>query len=137
MTPSDENSERQQIEQAIAAQESLRGQVDDAIIEATITTLKEKLAALDAPTGQQRKLATILFMDIAGHTALTRDLDPEDQMAVVDPLIARLAEKVTEFGGHVSRYQGDGFKAVFGLPLAQENDPEQAFRDVLDILAEA
>jgi class 3 adenylate cyclase/predicted ATPase len=76
-------------------------------------------------------------MDIAGHSSLTRDLDPEDQMAVVDPLIARLAEKVTEFGGHVARYQGDGFKVAFGLPVAQENDPEQAIRAGLAMQDEA
>lgn len=44
MPPSDSKSDRDQIEQAIAAQESLRGQVDDVIIDATIATLKEKLA---------------------------------------------------------------------------------------------
>ena len=133
MTPPDTSDERQQIAQAIAAQESLRGIVDDTIIEATIAALREKLAALDSSPEQQRKLATILFMDIAGHTALTRGMDPEDQMALVDPLIARLAEKVAEFGGHVARYQGDGFKAVFGLPVARENDPEQAIRTGLTI----
>ena len=57
MTPSYANTEREQLQQAIAAQESLRGQVDDAII----ATLKEKLAAMDSSPGQQRKLATILF----------------------------------------------------------------------------
>ncbi len=137
MTPSDSNSDREQIELAIAAQESLRGVVDDTIIEATIATLKEKLAALDASPEQQRKLATVLFMDIAGHTALTHHLDPEEQMALVDPLIPRLAEVVNQFGGHVARYQGDGFKAVFGLPVARENDPQQAIRAGLAIQAEA
>ena len=90
MNPSQTNSKRQQLELAIAAQESLRGTVDDAIIDATIATLNEKLAAL-ASAPQQRKLATILFMDIAGHTALTDGLDPEEQMAIVDPTIAREA----------------------------------------------
>ncbi len=52
MTPSEANSDRDQIEQAIAAQESLRGVVDDTIIEASIATLKEKLAALDSPPAQ-------------------------------------------------------------------------------------
>ena len=65
MTPSSANNERQQIEQAIAAQESLRGTVDDAIIEATIATLKKEQGSLDSLPEQQRKLATILFMDIA------------------------------------------------------------------------
>jgi predicted ATPase/class 3 adenylate cyclase len=133
MTPLETREEREQIEQAIAFQESLRGLADDDLIDATIDTLKEKLAALDYPHEHQRKLATILFMDIADHTALTRGMDPEDQMALVDPLIAKLAEKVDAFGGHIARYQGDGFKAVFGLPVARENDPEQAIRAGLAI----
>jgi class 3 adenylate cyclase len=134
MTTTELKNEHRQIEEAIAAQGSLR---DDAIIDATIATLKEKLVALDTPPEQQRKLATILFMDIAGHTALTRGMDPEEQMALIDPLIARLAKRVTELGGHVARYQGDGFKAVFGLPVAWENDPEQAVFAGLAIQAEA
>ncbi|HSG24592.1 MAG TPA: adenylate/guanylate cyclase domain-containing protein, partial [Anaerolineales bacterium] len=127
--------ERQQLEQAIAVQESLRGTIDDAIIDAAIATLNEKLADLDPR--QQRKLATILFTDIVGSTRLTRGMDPEEQMALIDPLIARMAEKVDDHGGHVCRYQGDGFKAVFGLPVAQENDPQQAIRAGLAIQAEA
>ena len=137
MTTTETKSEHQQIEEAIAAQGSLRGQVDDAIIDATIATLKEKLAIIDSAPEQQRKLATILFMDIADHTTLTRGMDPEDQMALIDPLVARLAKKVTELSGHVARYQGDGFKAVFGLPVARENDPEQAVFAGLAIQAEA
>jgi len=70
MPPSDSISEHQQIELAITAQESLRGQVDDAIIDASIAALKEKMAALESSPEQQRKLATILFMDIADHTTL-------------------------------------------------------------------
>jgi class 3 adenylate cyclase len=121
-------NERQQLEQAIAAQESLRGTLDDTVIDATIAAIKDKLAALESSPEQQRKLATILFIDIAGSTRLSQGLDPEEQMAVIDPVIARLAAKVDEHGGHVSRYQGDGFKAVFGLPVAHENDPAQAIR---------
>jgi len=127
--------ERQQLEQAIAVQESLRGTIDDAIIDAAIATLNEKLADLDPR--QQRKLATILFTDIVGSTRLTRGMDPEEQMALIDPLIGRMAEKVDDHGGHVCRYQGDGFKAVFGLPVAHENDPQQAIRAGLAIQAEA
>jgi len=130
-------NERQQLEQAIAAQESLRGTLDDTVIDATIAAIKDKLAALESSPEQQRKLATILFIDIAGSTRLSQGLDPEEQMAVIDPVIARLAAKVDEHGGHVSRYQGDGFKAVFGLPVAHENDPAQAIRAGLVIQAEA
>ena len=129
--------ERQQLEQAIAAQESLRGTLDDVIVDAAIATLKEKLAAMEQAPQQQRKLATILFVDIVGSTRLTKGMDPEEQMALIDPLVQRMAEKVEDHGGHISRYQGDGFKAVFGLPVARENDPEQAIRAGLAVQVEA
>jgi class 3 adenylate cyclase len=51
--------------------------------------------------------------------------------------LKRLAAPVEAHGGHVTRFQGDGFKAVFGLPVAHENDPEQAVRAGLEILAVA
>jgi class 3 adenylate cyclase len=123
-------NERNQLEQAIAAQESLRGTLDDAIIDAAIATLREKLVALEPPPLQQRKLATILFADIVESTQLTQGLDPEEQMALIDPLVKRLAARVDEHSGHVCRYQ-------VGLPVAHENDPAQAIRAGLAIQAEA
>jgi class 3 adenylate cyclase len=129
-------TERQQLEQAITAQESLRGTLDDAIIDATIATLKEKLAALEqAP--QQRKQVTVLFMDVVGSTDIVHQLDPEDNLAIMDTALKRLSLPVEEHGGHVSRYMGDGFKAIFGVPVARENDPEMALRAGLGILAAA
>jgi class 3 adenylate cyclase/tetratricopeptide (TPR) repeat protein len=101
--------------------------------------MHEKLAALQlaGQPEQQRKLATVMFMDIAGHTALTHHLDPEEQMEIIDRSLARLADQVAQHGGRVVRYQGDGFKAVFGLPLADENDPDNAIRAGLAIQATA
>ena len=129
--------ERQKLEQAIEAQESLRGKLDDAIIDAAIAAIKQQQTSLDPPFHQQRKLATILFADIVGSTKLIQGMDPEEQMALIDPIVQRMAAKVSEHGGHVCRYQGDGFKAVFGLPVAHENDPTQAIRAGLAIQAEA
>jgi predicted ATPase/class 3 adenylate cyclase len=132
-----QTGERQQLEQAISGLEAQRAILGDAVVEPAIAALRHQIAALEPAPAQQRKLATILFMDIAGHTALTINLDPEEQMAVVDAALARLAAQVEEYGGHVARYQGDGFKAVFGLPVAQENDPAQAVRAGLAIQDEA
>jgi hypothetical protein len=53
---------------------------------------------------------------------------------MMDAALKRLAAAVDQHGGHVTRYQGDGFKAVFGVPQAHENDPEQAVRAGLEIL---
>jgi len=130
-------NEKEALKQAIDVLEAQRTSWGDAVVEAAIAPIREKLAALEAAEQpeQQRKLATILFVDIAGHTALTHTLDPEEQMEVVDRALARLAEPVGRYGGHVTRYQGDGFKAVFGLPTAGERDPDHAIYAALAIQA--
>ena len=127
-------NERQKLELAIATQESLRGTVDDTIIDLTIAVLIEKLDQLEPPPEQQRKQMTILYADIVDSTELTRDLDPEENLEVIDHALKRLSGPVEQHGGHVTRYTGDGFKAVFGKPVAFENDPEMAIRAGLGIL---
>lgn len=130
---------RYQLEQAVAALEAQRTVLGDAVVDAAVDPIRQKLASLQdsAQPEQKRKLASILFMDIAGHTQIVRDLDPEENMEIIDHALARLAKPVKRNGGHIARYQGDGFKAVFGLPVAHENEPERAVQTGLDILTEA
>ena len=66
MPPSGASYERQQLEQAIAAQESLRGTVDDAIIDATIATLKKELATPDSHAAQQLGKEMVIAIPGAG-----------------------------------------------------------------------
>jgi ABC-type oligopeptide transport system substrate-binding subunit/class 3 adenylate cyclase/tetratricopeptide (TPR) repeat protein len=132
--------ERQRIEQAIAAQESLRAKVGDEVVDETISMLRRELAHLETPSetlAQQRKLVTILFVDIVGSTEIVKQLDPEDALEIMDGSLKRLAAPVEQHGGHIARFMGDGFKAVFGMPKARENDPEMAIRAGLDILGAA
>ena len=86
MNSEDPTLKIQQLEKAIAAQENLRGTVDDAVIEATIGALRHQIDELsqEANPAEQRKLATILFVDVADSTQLLLDVDPEDHMAVMD-----------------------------------------------------
>ncbi len=134
-------SNRQQLEQAIAVQENLRGMIDDAIIDATIAALRAQLAVLESPSPaapeSRRAQATILFLDLAGHTELIQGWDAEEIMEIIDRALQRLAEPISRHGGRIVRYQGDGFKAVFGLPAAQEHDPDHAVLAGLDMLATA
>ncbi len=100
--------------------------------------MQEKLSTLerkDEQPEQQRKLATLLFMDTVGSTHLYQGLDPEETRDIQDGILKRMADIVHKQGGHVTRYMGDGFKAVFGIPIARENDPERAIRAGLEILA--
>lgn len=130
--------ERQKLEEAIAAQEGLRGTVDDAVIEATITTLREKLDAIEARERypeMRRKLVTILFADTVESTPIVQHLDPEDVRDIFESALQRMAKRVTINGGRVTGFMGDGFKAVFGAEQAREDDPERAVRAGLEITA--
>ncbi len=139
LTPSSNPDKRSQLIQAIAAQDALRGSVADAVIDTAIAALKDRLAALEAqePGSQHRKLVSVLFMDIVGSTEIIRDLDPEDSAALMDGALQRLAPLVARHGGRVTRFMGDGFVALFGDPIARENDPEMAIRAGLAMLTEA
>jgi predicted ATPase/class 3 adenylate cyclase len=127
---------REQLEAAIEAQEGLRATLGNAVVDATIGALRAQLSQL-TEVEQQRKLVTVLFMDVAGSTDLMRGRDPEETMAIMDSALARLATPIREHGGRVTRFMGDGFMAVFGLPTARENDPEMAIRAGLEIIGVA
>jgi class 3 adenylate cyclase/tetratricopeptide (TPR) repeat protein len=130
-------NERQKLEEAIALQETLRGRVDDAIIEAAITTLREKLAKLEINhefPGLQRKQVTIFFADIADSTQIIQHLDPEDVDEIIGAALHQMAAPIEKHGGQVIRVMGDGFLAIFGVPHAHEDDPERAIRAGLEIL---
>jgi len=77
--------ERTRLEQAIEAQESLRGTLDDEVIDAAIEAMKKQIADHEAPE-QQRKLVTILYADIVGSTNIVKHLDPEDALEIMDGL---------------------------------------------------
>jgi ABC-type oligopeptide transport system substrate-binding subunit/class 3 adenylate cyclase len=132
-------TDREQIEQAINALENQRAVLGDDVVDAALVSMREKLSALveAQQETQQRKLATVLFVDIVGSTSMTHNLDPEETMAIMDTALQRLAIPVYAHGGRVTRYMGDGFLALFGAPVARENEPEMAILAGLNILAEA
>jgi predicted ATPase/class 3 adenylate cyclase len=133
-------SELEQLRQAITALENQRAVLGDAIVDAALSAMHEKLAALTAqetPTDPQLKYLTILFTDIAGSTRLTQGLDPEDIMVLLDGALKHLSAVVEKHGGRATRFMGDGFKAVFGLDVAHEDDAERAVRAGLDLIEAA
>jgi class 3 adenylate cyclase/tetratricopeptide (TPR) repeat protein len=79
----------------------------------------------------ERRVVTVLFGDLSEFTAWSEELDPERVSGVTDRVLAALAQAVTAFGGHVDKLTGDGIMAVFGAPVAHEDDPERAVRAAL------
>jgi class 3 adenylate cyclase/tetratricopeptide (TPR) repeat protein len=130
-------SEREQLEQAIVIQESLRATLGDVMVDATITALREKLKALESqPPVEQRKQATVLFADISGYTAISETLDAEEVKEMMNALWAQLDKAITDHGGTVVAHMGDGVMAVWGAQTAQEDDPERAIRGALSMQEE-
>src|SRR5438270_1346601 len=74
----------------------------------------------------ERKLATVLFADVVGFTSMAENTDAEAVARTVDAAFRRMAEVVTEHGGTVDKYMGDSLMAVFGVPLAHDDDAERA-----------
>jgi class 3 adenylate cyclase/tetratricopeptide (TPR) repeat protein len=79
----------------------------------------------------ERRVVTVLFGDLSEFTAWSEELDPERVGAVTDRVHAATAQAVTAFGGRVDKLIGDGIMAVFGAPVAHEDDPERAVRAAL------
>ena len=81
----------------------------------------------------ERKLVTVLFADLVGFTSRSEQLDPEDVRAFLSPYYARLRTELERFGGTVEKFIGDAVMALFGAPVAHEDDPERAVRAALAI----
>ncbi|HWG92828.1 MAG TPA: adenylate/guanylate cyclase domain-containing protein, partial [Mycobacteriales bacterium] len=76
----------------------------------------------------ERRVVTVLFGDLSDFTSWSEELDPERVGGVTDRVLSTLTAAVAEFGGHVDKLTGDGLMAVFGAPVAHEDDAERAVR---------
>ncbi|HKT44903.1 MAG TPA: AAA family ATPase [Gaiellaceae bacterium] len=87
-------------------------------------------APVGAATGpaEERKVVTCLFCDLVGFTSRAERLDPEDVRAMLRPYHARVRDELERRGGTVEKFIGDAVMAVFGAPVAHEDDPERAVR---------
>src|SRR4051812_40213617 len=82
----------------------------------------------------ERKLATVLFVDLVDSTALVAGADPEVVRRRVQTYFERVSKCVTTHGGIVEKFAGDAVMAAFGIPQAHEDDAERAVRAGLAIL---
>jgi class 3 adenylate cyclase/tetratricopeptide (TPR) repeat protein len=82
---------------------------------------------------EERKVVTCLFCDLVGFTARAERMDPEDVRRVLQPYHTRVRSELERFGGTVEKFIGDAVMAIFGAPVAHEDDPERAVRAALSI----
>ncbi len=81
-----------------------------------------------AVVGDERRVVTVLFADLVGFTALSETTDPEQVKNLVDRCFQRLVAVVESYGGKVDKIIGDAIVALFGAPIAHEDDAERAVR---------
>jgi class 3 adenylate cyclase/tetratricopeptide (TPR) repeat protein len=84
--------------------------------------------------GVERKLATVLFVDLVDSTALVSGTDPEVARRRVQEYFNRVQHCVVTHGGLVEKFAGDAVMAGFGIPQGHEDDAERAIRAALEIM---
>jgi class 3 adenylate cyclase len=89
--------------------------------------------ALATEAAGERRYLTVMFCDLVGSIGIAAKLDAEEWRDLVGGYLDAASAAVTEMGGHVAKKLGDGLLALFGYPLAQENDAERAARAALSI----
>jgi class 3 adenylate cyclase/tetratricopeptide (TPR) repeat protein len=82
----------------------------------------------------ERRLVSVLFMDLVGFTGISEQLDPEDVREVQSRYFEAARSTVSHYGGSLEKFIGDAVMAVWGTPVARENDAERAARAALEML---
>jgi class 3 adenylate cyclase len=91
------------------------------------------LEEVETTQREERKVVTVLFADLVGFTSRAEQMDPEEVRSLLRPYHARLRDELERFGGTVEKFIGDAVMAVFGAPIAHEDDAERAVRAALAI----
>jgi class 3 adenylate cyclase/tetratricopeptide (TPR) repeat protein len=92
-------------------------------------------ASLQANAAEERKLVSVLFVDVVGSTARADGADPEDVRDLNRLFFDAARSTIERHGGVVEKYVGDAVMAVFGAPLARSDDAERAVRAARGVLA--
>ncbi len=98
--------------------------------------LRERLRRAGIEAAGQRRNVTVLFADLSGYTGMSGELDSEDVFDLIQEFIRLLINDVYKYEGIVDKLTGDGLMALFGAPIAQENNAELAIRAALDMQAD-
>ena len=94
--------------------------------------LADKVRASGQIEGERRQV-TVIFADISGFTALSERLDPEEVASLVNDCLKELIQAVYQYEGMVDKFIGDCIMAVFGAPVALEDDADRALRATLSM----
>jgi DNA-binding SARP family transcriptional activator len=123
----------QELEQKILRQDADLDLIEQRAAAARPPRPAPTVAAEPSGPTEERKVVSVLFVDLVGFTARSDLADPEDVRAALRPFHAAAKREIERFGGTVEKFVGDAVMAVFGAPAAHEDDPERAVRAALAI----
>lgn len=84
--------------------------------------------AHEVTTGRERRRVSVVFIDLASFSDMTRNQDPEELRDLADEVLTSVASVIEEYDGYVDAFRGDGLIALFGAPHSHPDDPERAVR---------
>jgi class 3 adenylate cyclase len=93
----------------------------------------QSLEAEPEAAQDERRIVSVVFVDLVGFTARSERLDPEDVAAILTPYHDLVRRELESFGGTVEKFIGDAIMAVFGAPTAYGDDAERAVRGALAV----
>jgi class 3 adenylate cyclase len=91
------------------------------------------LEGVQAPPREERRVVSVVFVDVVGFTSLAERLDPEDVQARLRPYYDAVRSDIESFGGVVEKFIGDAVVGMFGAPVAYGDDAERAVRAALTV----
>src|SRR5579862_9720768 len=100
-----------------------------------LTVEAPEAAAAPEKAGAERRLVSVLFADLVGFTPLSESRDPEEVRELLSRYFDTCRRLIEIYGGTVEKFIGDAVMAVWGTPVAQEDDAERAVRTALDLVA--
>ena len=95
------------------------------------TGLAEKITSAGKQIEGERRTVTVLFSDISGYTGIAEKLDPEQVYEIIDSTLKAFADEIYRHEGTIDKLMGDGLMALFGAPIAHEDDPARAVHAAL------
>ena len=134
----DSDAQIEKLSAAIAGLEAQRTTLGDAVVDPAIAALRAQLTQVQTGTvravADERKLVTVVFTDISGFTALSEKLDPEKVRELINACFDWLVPVVQKYDGTIDKFIGDEIMALFGAPIAHEDDAERALRAGLEMM---
>ncbi|MCX6138789.1 MAG: AAA family ATPase [Ignavibacteriales bacterium] len=96
--------------------------------------LAKRILSAGKQIESERRLVTVLFVDVSGFTSMSEKLDAEEVSAVLNDCFKGLISIVYKYEGVIDKFIGDEIMAIFGAPLTHENDPERAVRCSMEMM---